>query len=90
MQAKRLAPFPPRRYRSDKSAVRLRLTSFVCSVFFHLRSIAVASLPVHVFSLAERAYRTLRRAQTTQTEVPLAQVIVLSGQSGAGKVSVKM
>ena len=44
-------------------------------------------MPVHVFSLAEQAYRTMRRAQTSRsTAASEKQIIILSGQSGAGKV----
>jgi myosin heavy subunit len=44
-------------------------------------------MPVHVFSLAEQAYRTMRRAQLSRGSCGnRKQIAILSGQSGAGKV----
>ncbi|RLN93358.1 hypothetical protein BBJ28_00015538 [Nothophytophthora sp. Chile5] len=43
------------------------------------------SLPPHVFSIAEGAYRSLRRRQDEASEPKKNQTILVSGESGAGK-----
>ncbi|CEG40844.1 myosin-like protein [Plasmopara halstedii] len=52
---------------------------------FHKQILNSTALPPHVFSIAERAYRSLRRALNEPEENKKNQTILVSGESGAGK-----